>query len=83
VSSAAAYVLGVVDDSSASTSFIDQAEFCRGVLGLDVEFRRLSFMDLEPERPFDIVLFCGVLYHLQNWADGLDKLAQRVVPGKG
>jgi 2-polyprenyl-3-methyl-5-hydroxy-6-metoxy-1,4-benzoquinol methylase len=77
VSSAAAYVLGVVDDSSASTSF------CRGVLGLDVEFRRLSFMDLEPERPFDIVLFCGVLYHLQNWADGLDKLAQRVVPGKG
>jgi 2-polyprenyl-3-methyl-5-hydroxy-6-metoxy-1,4-benzoquinol methylase len=79
----ASYVLGIDDDSSATTSFIDQAEFCRDVLGLDVEFRRLSFMDLEPERPFDVVLFCGVLYHLQNWADGLDKLGQLVVPGEG
>jgi 2-polyprenyl-3-methyl-5-hydroxy-6-metoxy-1,4-benzoquinol methylase len=79
----AEYVLGIDDDSSAPTSFIDQAEFCRDVLGLDVEFRRLSFMDLEPERPFDVVLFCGVLYHLQNWADGLDKVVELVVSGDG
>jgi len=79
----ARYVLGIDDDSSATSSFIEQAEFCREVLGLDVEFRRLSFMDLEPEQPFDVVLFCGVLYHLQNWADGLDKLAQLVVPRDG
>jgi 2-polyprenyl-3-methyl-5-hydroxy-6-metoxy-1,4-benzoquinol methylase len=79
----AEYVLGIDDDSSAAGSFIDQAEFCRDVLGLDVEFRRLSFLELTPERPFDVVLFCGVLYHLQNWADGLDKLVELVVPGEG
>jgi 2-polyprenyl-3-methyl-5-hydroxy-6-metoxy-1,4-benzoquinol methylase len=79
----AEYVLGIDDDSSAAGSFVDQAEFCRDVLGLDVEFRRLSFMELPPERPFDVVLFCGVLYHLENWADGLDKLRELVVPGAG
>ena len=79
----AEYVLGIDDDSSAAGSFVDQAEFCRDVLALDVEFRRLSFMELQRERPFDVVLFCGVLYHLENWADGLDKLAELVVPGDG
>jgi 2-polyprenyl-3-methyl-5-hydroxy-6-metoxy-1,4-benzoquinol methylase len=79
----AAYVLGIDDDSSATGSFVEQAEFCRDVLGLDVEFRRGSFLDLDSEEPFDVVLFCGVLYHLQNWADGLDKLTELVVPGDG
>jgi 2-polyprenyl-3-methyl-5-hydroxy-6-metoxy-1,4-benzoquinol methylase len=79
----AEYVLGIDDDSSAAGSFIRQAEFCRDVLGLDVEFRRLSFMNLEPQRSFDVVLFCGVLYHLENWADGLDKLRELVVPRDG
>lgn len=79
----AAYVLGIDDDSSATSSFIDQAEFCRDVLRLDVEFRRQSFMDLRPQRPFDVVLFCGVLYHLENWANGLDRLPELVRPGEG
>jgi 2-polyprenyl-3-methyl-5-hydroxy-6-metoxy-1,4-benzoquinol methylase len=79
----ARYVLGIDDDSSAAGSFIDQAEFCSDVLGLEVEFRRLSFLELGPERPFDVVLFCGVLYHLRNWADGLDKLVELVVPNEG
>jgi 2-polyprenyl-3-methyl-5-hydroxy-6-metoxy-1,4-benzoquinol methylase len=79
----AEYVLGIDDDSSATVSFIHQAEFCRDVLGLDVEFRRLSFTKLQPERPFDVVLFCGVLYHLENWADGLDKLRELAVPRNG
>lgn len=79
----AEYVLGVDDDSSSPSSFVAQAEFCREVLGLDVEFRRGSFMELEPEHPFDVVLFCGVLYHLKNWADGLDKVAELVVPDEG
>ncbi len=78
----AAYVLGIDDDSSASTSFIAQAVFCRDVLGLDVEFRRGSFLELELPR-FDVVLFCGVLYHLENWADGLDRLAELVEPTAG
>ena len=79
----AEYVLGIDDDSSSSSSFIAQAEFCREALGLDVDFRRISFLEFDPERAFDVVLFCGVLYHLQNWADGLDKLAQLVVPSDG
>lgn len=79
----AQYVLGIDDDSSALRSFVEQAEFCRDVLELDVEFRRMSLLDLAPESPFDLVLFCGVLYHLQNWADGLDKLVELVVPHDG
>ena len=59
-------VLGVDSNLGAGTSFIDQATFCRDVLGLDVEFREESFFDLEPEAPFDLVLFCGVLYHLRT-----------------
>ena len=76
----AARVLGVDSNLGATTSFLDQAEFCRSVLGLDVEFREVSFFDLPPE-PFDTVLFCGVLYHLQDWADSLDKLLELAAPG--
>jgi len=76
----AARVLGVDSNLGATTSFLDQASFCREVLGLDVEFREGSFFDLAPE-PFDTVLFCGVLYHLENWASGLDKLLELVRPG--
>jgi len=79
----AEYVLGVDDDSGARTSFIAQAEFCREALGLDVDFRRGTFMELAPEPRFDVVLFCGVLYHLENWADGLDQLDRLVAPGDG
>ena len=45
------------------------------VLGLDVEFREQSFFDLDAERPFDLVLFCGVLYHLEDYATALDQVA--------
>ena len=79
----AEYVLGIDSDLGAKTSFIDQAEFCRAALGLDVEFRSGSFFELEVDKPFDLVLFCGVLYHLENWADGLDKLKEFVRPGSG
>ena len=79
----AAYVLGIDSDLGAETSFIEQAEFCRAVLGLDVEFRAGSFFELEVDEPFDLVLFCGVLYHLENWADGLEKLKEFVRPGSG
>lgn len=79
----AASVLGVDSNLGAGTSFVEQATFCRDVLGLDVEFREQSFFDLEPERPFDLVLFCGVLYHLENYATALDKVAALTVPGDG
>lgn len=79
----ASYVLGIDNDLGATTSFIDQAEFCRSVLGLDVEFRRQSMFDRISEAPFDIVLFAGVLYHIENWADSLDRLRELVVPRIG
>jgi 2-polyprenyl-3-methyl-5-hydroxy-6-metoxy-1,4-benzoquinol methylase len=79
----AGYVLGVDNDLGAGTSFVEQALFCRDALGLDVEFRAGSFFELEPDEPFELVLFCGVLYHLENWADGLDKVRELVRPGSG
>lgn len=79
----AASVLGVDVDLGATTSFIDQAEFCRDVLGLDVDFQLRSFMDLAPDRPFDVVLFCGVLYHLENWADALDQIGRLTAADHG
>jgi 2-polyprenyl-3-methyl-5-hydroxy-6-metoxy-1,4-benzoquinol methylase len=79
----AAYVLGIDNSLGAPRSFIEQAQFCRGALDLDVDFREESFFAFEPDEPFDVVLFCGVLYHLENWADGLDKLRTLVRPGTG
>ena len=79
----AAYVLGVDSNLGAGTSFIEQAEFCREALGLDVEFREQSFFELTPEQPFEMVLFCGVLYHLEDFATALDKVVSFAVPGTG
>ena len=76
----AARVLGVDSNLGATRSFLDQAEFCREILGLDVEFREISFFDMPPER-FQTILFCGVLYHLENWATGLDMLLELAAPG--
>ena len=79
----AASVLGVDSNLGAGTSFVDQATFCRDVLGLDVEFREQSFYDLKDEAPFDLVLFCGVLYHLEDYARALDAIAALAVPVHG
>ena len=79
----AATVLGIDSNLGAGTSFIEQAEFCREALGLDVEFREQSFFDYTPEQPFDLVLFCGVLYHLEDYGSALDKVASFAVPGRG
>lgn len=75
-------VLGVDANAGAhAVSFTRQAEFCREVLGLDVEFREGSFLDLEERAAFDLVLFCGVLYHLENFATGLDRVLELTAPG--
>jgi 2-polyprenyl-3-methyl-5-hydroxy-6-metoxy-1,4-benzoquinol methylase len=81
--SGAGYVLGIDSNLGASSSFIEQAEFCREVLGLDVEFREESMFELEPDAPFDLVLFAGVLYHLEDYATALDKVASLAVPATG
>jgi tRNA (mo5U34)-methyltransferase len=81
----AAYVLGVDSNLGAATSFVDQALFCREALGLDCEFREQSFFEIDTaiDAPFDVVLFCGVLYHLENYANALDTVASLAVPGRG
>ncbi len=77
------YVLGIDSNLGADTSFIDQAEFCRSVLGLDVEFREQSFFDLDARAAFTLVLFCGVLYHLEDYATALEKVASFARPTTG
>jgi 2-polyprenyl-3-methyl-5-hydroxy-6-metoxy-1,4-benzoquinol methylase len=76
----AEYVLGIDANLGATRSFVDQAEFCRSVLGLEVEFREQSFFDLEAPGQFTTVLFCGVLYHLEDYATALDKVASFAAP---
>jgi tRNA (mo5U34)-methyltransferase len=79
----AEYVLGIDSNLGAGTSFIDQAEFCREALGLDVDFREESFFDHEPDYRYHVVLFCGVLYHLEDYAGALDKVVSFAAPHEG
>jgi tRNA (mo5U34)-methyltransferase len=72
----AARVLAVDHDPR----YLEQAALARGVLGLDVEFRRLEAYhldDLAPET-FDLVLFMGVFYHLRHPLYALEQVARRV-----
>lgn len=77
----ASYVLGIDANLGATVSFLDQASFCRDALGLDVDFREASLFEFVPPDPFDIVLFCGVLYHLENFATGIAKVRSFVADG--
>ena len=55
---------------------VRQALFVRRVLGLDLEFRRFSVYDLDPETigEFDITLALGLVYHLKHLVLGLERL---------
>ncbi len=77
----ASYVLGIDANLGATVSFLEQATFCREALGLDTEFREISLFEFEPDEPFDVVLFCGVLYHLENFATGIEKVHTFVASG--
>jgi 2-polyprenyl-3-methyl-5-hydroxy-6-metoxy-1,4-benzoquinol methylase len=67
-------VLGVDVSQGRSESFIDQAKFAAAELNVDVEFRTQDYREL-PDEPFDVVLFLGVLYHLDDPIAGLKKAA--------
>ena len=71
----ASRVLGVdVDDR-----YLNQARFAASVLGLDIEFRKLSIYDVDEVRgQFDYVLFMGVFYHLRYPLYALDKIIRKV-----
>jgi len=72
----ASRVLGI----DVEPGFLAQAQFARQQYGLDVEFRQLGAYDVDrlEERPFDLVLFLGVLYHLRHPLYALEKIASVV-----
>ena len=68
----AARVLGV----DSQRNLIRQAEFVRSVLGLNIEYRRLSVYDLDPITmgQFDLTLALGLVYHCKHLVLALEKL---------
>jgi tRNA (mo5U34)-methyltransferase len=68
-------VVGVAWDER----YLAQARFAAGIVGADIDFRRLSVYDIAAlgER-FDVVLFMGVLYHLRHPLLALDLLHEHV-----
>lgn len=55
---------------------VRQALFVRQMLGLELEFRRLSVYDLDPTAigRFDITLALGLVYHLKHLVFALERL---------
>jgi tRNA (mo5U34)-methyltransferase len=65
-------VLGIDSQSN----LIRQAIFVRTVLGLDIEYRRMSVYDLDPHDlgQFDVTLALGLIYHCKHLVLALEKL---------
>jgi tRNA (mo5U34)-methyltransferase len=55
---------------------VSQANFVKQVLGLDIEFRRMSVYDLNPHvlGQFDITLALGLIYHCKHLVLALENL---------
>jgi len=68
----ASRVLGV----DSQRNLIRQASFVRDLLGLDIEYRKLTVYDLDPHElgQFDIVLALGLVYHCKHLVLALEKL---------
>jgi tRNA (mo5U34)-methyltransferase len=59
--------------------YLSQARFAAHVLGLDIEFTKLSIYDADSiPGQFDYVLFMGVFYHLRYPLYALDKIVKKV-----
>ncbi|MGZ8842366.1 MAG: DUF1698 domain-containing protein [Pyrinomonadaceae bacterium] len=65
-------VLGI----DSQRELIRQANFVRKVLGLDIEYQRLSVYDLDPRAlgQFDVTLALGLIYHTKHLVLALEKL---------
>jgi tRNA (mo5U34)-methyltransferase len=65
-------VLGV----DAQKNLIRQANFVRDVLGLDIDYQRLTVYDLDPHKmgQFDVTLALGLVYHLKHLVLALERL---------
>lgn len=60
--------------------YLRQARFAARVLGIEIEFERLSVYDVAKlGEQFDIVLFLGVLYHLRHPLLALDLIREHAV----
>lgn len=47
--------------------FVRQAELCRRIWNLDIEYRRMDAHQIDTlQERFDLVIFAGILYHLKN-----------------
>ncbi|MCS6846684.1 MAG: DUF1698 domain-containing protein [Anaerolineae bacterium] len=57
--------------------FLQQAEACRAVWELDIDYRKLDADHLHAlDQRFDIVIFTGILYHLKNPLGVLEQVAE-------
>ena len=65
-------VLGI----DSQRELIRQANFVRKVLGLDIDYQRMSVYDLDPRElgQFDITLALGLIYHCKHLVLALEKL---------
>src|ERR671921_1520202 len=65
-------VLGV----DSQRNLVRQADFVRDVLGLDIEYRRMSVYDLDPRAlgQFDVTLALGLVYHCKHLVLALERL---------
>ncbi len=61
------------------TRAIENIQFCKKVLGSNIEIVQADVLSYGHE-PFDLVLFMGVLYHLQDMMAGLRKVAELTKP---
>jgi tRNA (mo5U34)-methyltransferase len=68
----ASRVLGV----DSQRNLVRQAAFVRDVLGLDIEYRRMSVYDLDPRGlgQFDVALALGLVYHCKHLVLALERL---------
>ncbi|HKR01396.1 MAG TPA: DUF1698 domain-containing protein [Pyrinomonadaceae bacterium] len=68
----AARVLGV----DSQRHHVQQAQFVRRVLGLDIDYRRMSVYDLDPRAIgyFDLTLALGLIYHCKHLVLALERL---------
>jgi tRNA (mo5U34)-methyltransferase len=65
-------VLGI----DSQRELIRQANFVRGVLGLEIDYQRMSVYDLDPRvlGQFDVTLALGLIYHCKHLVLALERL---------
>lgn len=72
-------VLGV-DIQQSRAKVIAQANFVESIYKTGAKFKELDFMKLS-DKQYDVVLFLGVLYHLYDYEQGMDKVCSLVKSG--